>query len=121
LYTYYTANHASLLFHSDKVCITKVLDTKEGLELFRALVNAINATWDHQEELVAMTIRKHASRLLDIWTLLPQTNCKKRGEATCMAFTCDLLLNDRDLEDCSPLNADEAFAERRAPLTVMLI
>jgi ArsR family metal-binding transcriptional regulator len=38
-----------------------------------------------------------------------------------MAFTCDLLLNDRELEDCSPLNADEAFAERRATLTAMLI
>jgi ArsR family metal-binding transcriptional regulator len=77
LYTYYTANHVLSLIHSDKVYITKVLDTKEGLELFRALIDAIIATWDHREELVAMTNRKHASHPLDIWTLLPQTNCKK--------------------------------------------
>jgi ArsR family metal-binding transcriptional regulator len=107
--------------YSDKAYITKVRDTEEGLELFRALVDAINATWEHRAELLAITARKHAPRPLDIWTLLPQTNCKKCGEATCMAFACNLLLHERELEDCSPLQADESFAERRATLITMLI
>jgi ArsR family metal-binding transcriptional regulator len=106
--------------YSDKAYITKVLDTEEGLELFQALVDAINATWEHRAELVAMTARKHAPRPLDIYTLLPQTNCKKCGEATCMAFACNLLLQERELEECTPLQADEAFTERRAALEAML-
>jgi ArsR family metal-binding transcriptional regulator len=107
--------------YSEKVYITKVRDTEEGLDLFKALVDAINATWDNREELVAMTGRKHAPRPLDIWTLLPQTNCKKCGEATCMAFACNLLLQERVLEECTPLQADETFADRRATLEAMLI
>jgi ArsR family metal-binding transcriptional regulator len=106
--------------YSDKAYITKVKDTEEGLELFQALVEAINATWDHRAELVAMTARKHAPRPLDIWTLLPQTNCKKCGEATCMAFACNLLLHERELEECLPLYSDDAFAERQASLIAML-
>ncbi len=106
--------------YSEKAYITKVRDAEEGLELFKALVAAINATWDHREELVAMTARKHAPRPLDIWTLLPQTNCKQCGEATCMAFACNLLLQERELEDCTPMLVDPAFAERRATLTAML-
>ncbi len=106
--------------YSDKAYITKVTDTEEGLELFKALVDAINATWDHREELVAMTARKRTPRPLDIWALLPQTNCKKCGEATCMAFACNLLLQERVLEECTPLAVDEAFAERRATLSAML-
>jgi ArsR family metal-binding transcriptional regulator len=106
--------------YSDKAYITKVRDTEEGLELFKALVDAINATWDNRVELVAMTVRKHAPRPLDIWTLLPQTNCKKCGEATCMAFACNLLLQERTLEECSPLLEDEAFSERWATLEAML-
>ncbi len=106
--------------YSDKAYITKVRDTEEGLELFHALVDAINATWDHREELVAMTTRKHAPRPLDIWTLLPQTNCKKCGEATCMAFACNLLLQERSLDNCIPLRQDPAFAERMATLETML-
>ncbi len=107
--------------YSEKAYITKVKDTEEGLELFKALVDAINATWDHREELVAMTARKHAPRPLDIWTLLPQSNCKKCGEATCMAFACNLLLQERELDECVPLKADAAFAERRATLESMLL
>jgi ArsR family metal-binding transcriptional regulator len=106
--------------YSEKAYITKVQDTEEGLALFKALVDAINATWDHREALVAMTARKHAPRPLDIWTLLPQSNCKKCGEATCMAFACNLILQERELEECAPLYADEAYIERRATLLAML-
>src|SRR4030065_296224 len=106
--------------YSDKAYITKVQDTEEGLELFQALVDAINATWDNRAEQVAMTSRKHSPRPLDIWTLLPQTNCKKCGESTCMAFACNLLLPERVLEECTPLQVDEAFAERRATLEAMV-
>jgi ArsR family metal-binding transcriptional regulator len=106
--------------YSEKAYITKVKDTEEGLELFKALVDAINATWDHREELVAMTAMKHAPRPLDIWTLLPQTNCKKCGEATCMAFACNLLLQERELDECTALYTDEVFSERRATLVAML-
>jgi ArsR family metal-binding transcriptional regulator len=52
--------------YREKAYITQVKDTEEGLELLKALVEAINATWDHRQELVAMTAKKHAPRLLDI-------------------------------------------------------
>jgi ArsR family metal-binding transcriptional regulator len=109
-----------ITLYSEKAYITKVRDTKEGLELFQALVAAINATWENREQLVAMTARRHAPRPLDVWTLLPQTNCKKCGEATCMAFACNLLLQERVLEECIPLIGDQAFTERRATLEAML-
>jgi ArsR family metal-binding transcriptional regulator len=106
--------------YSNKAYITKVKDTEEGLELFQALVDAINATWEHRDELAVMTSRKHAPRPLDIWTLLPQTNCKKCGEANCMAFACNLLLQQRTLEECLPLRQDAVFSERMATLETML-
>jgi ArsR family metal-binding transcriptional regulator len=107
--------------YSEKAYITKVKDTEQGLELFKILVEAINATWEKRPELVAMTAKKHAPRPLDVWTLLPQTNCKQCGEATCMAFACNLLLQERELEECLPLQADEAFTERRRTLEAMLV
>lgn len=106
--------------YSEKAYITQVQDVEEGLQLFSALLDAINATWDHREELVAMTRGKSAPRPLDIWELLPRTNCKECGEATCMAFACNLLLQERELDECTPLQEDAAFAERRATLEAML-
>jgi len=75
-----------ITFYPDQVMIIQVKDSAEGLEL------------------------------LDVWTLLPQTNCKQCGEATCMAFAFALLLNKQVPDTCLPLAADPAFAERRAQL-----
>ena len=105
---------------ADKVNITQVKDAEEGLELFNALVDAINATWAHRAELVAVTTARSAPRLLDIWALLPQTNCQQCGLPTCMAFAADLLQQKRLLTECPVLVFDPAFADRRASLNAML-
>lgn len=109
-----------LTLYSDKVYITQVNDTQEGLDLLKALTDAINATWERRAELVALTVRRRAPRPLDVWTLLPQTNCGQCGESTCMAFACNLLLQNRSVAECLPLMADSALIDRRATLEAML-
>lgn len=109
-----------MTLYPDKVYITQVKDAEEGLELLKALVDAVNATWEHRAELIAVTTARRAPRWLDILTLLPQTNCKQCGEATCMAFAAALLQQKRQLAECPPLASDPAFSERRATLDAML-
>jgi ArsR family metal-binding transcriptional regulator len=109
-----------LTLYPDKVYITQVKNTEEGLELLKALVDAINATWEQRAELVAATAARRAPRWLDILTLLPQTNCKQCGEATCMAFAAALLQQKRQLVECLPLVSDPAFGDRRASLDAIL-
>jgi ArsR family metal-binding transcriptional regulator len=109
-----------MTLYPDKVYITQVKDTHEGLELLQALVEAINATWEHRAELVAVMVARRAPRWLDIWSLLPQSNCKQCGEATCMAFAAALLQEKRLLSECLPLQSDAAFFDRRATLEALL-
>lgn len=109
-----------LTLYADKVYITQVRDVDEGLELLSSLADAINATWTHRHELTPVTATRRAARLLDVWSLLPQTNCKCCGEATCMAFAGALLQHRRALADCLPLKDDTALADRRATLEAML-
>jgi ArsR family metal-binding transcriptional regulator len=108
-----------MTLYADRVYITQVRSADEGLELLAALKDAINATWDCREQLSAVTQARHAPRPLDVWTLLPQTNCKQCGEATCMAFAVGLLQHQRSVIECSPLHADEALTDRRAALEAM--
>ena len=112
--------HGFMTLYADKVYITQVQDVDEGLELLKALTGAINATWLHRAKLVAVTTARSAPRLLDIWTLLPQTNCRQCGEATCMAFAAALLHQKRSLAECLSLVEDPLFGERRATLEAML-
>jgi len=109
-----------LTLYSEKVTVTQVKDTAEGLEVLDALKDAINATWEHRAELVAVTNRKRAPQHLDVYVLLPQTNCKQCGEASCLAFAVLLIQGQHTLEECPPMQQDPAFAERRSTLEAML-
>ena len=108
-----------MTLYADRVYITQVRSADEGLELLAALKDAINATWDNRQQLVAVTLARRAPRPLDVWTLLPQTNCKQCGEATCMAFAVSLLQHQRSVIECPPLHADAALTDRRATLEAM--
>ena len=109
-----------LTLYPDRVYITQIKDADEGLEVLDALKDAINATWEHRNELTAVTKARRAPRHLDVYTLLPQTNCKQCGEAACLAFAVQLILQKRTLDECLPLMADSALADRRATLEAML-
>jgi len=109
-----------ITLYVDKVYITQIKDTEEGLELLKSLADAINVTWERRAALVAATTARRAPRWLDILALLPQTNCKQCGEATCMAFAAALLQQQKTPIECSPLSSDPAFSDRRATLEAML-
>lgn len=109
-----------ITFHPDKVMITKVHDTAEGLELLAAVRDLVNRCWEHRDTIQPVTTARRAPRPLDVWALLPQTNCKRCGEATCMAFAFALLLSRRAVDECPVLATDAAFADHRAQLGVLV-
>ena len=109
-----------LTVYPERVFITQVKDVQEGLDLLSALKDAINATWEGREQLVAASVARRAPRPLDIWILLPQSNCKECGEETCMAFACNLLTQKHELEECGPVNRETIYIERRITLEAML-
>ncbi len=104
----------------EKITITQVNDANEGLELFEALKDAINATWEHRAELKPVESIQTAPRLLDIWKMLPCTNCRACGEATCMAFAANLLQSKRQPDECPIIASDPAFADRRSALLTII-
>ncbi|BDC36066.1 (Fe-S)-binding protein [Candidatus Methanoliparum sp. LAM-1] len=50
---------------------------------------------------------------MEIYKLLPQTNCKECGEETCMAFAFKLLNKGTTLDKCTPLYEEEYKEERK--------
>ena len=44
---------------------------------------------------------------MEIYQLLPKTNCKECGKSTCMAFAVSLLSRELTVDDCPPLKEDE--------------
>jgi len=44
---------------------------------------------------------------IDVYKLLPKTNCRECGEANCMAFATKLVNGEYTIPDCPPLHTDE--------------
>jgi ArsR family metal-binding transcriptional regulator len=109
-----------MTLYPDKIYITQVMNADEGLELLAALKEAVNAVWEQRSSLIAVTASKRAPRHLDIWELLPRSNCRQCGEATCLAFAVGLLQHTHILNECPPLMENPSSAERRASLEALL-
>ena len=103
-----------------QVYITQVRDPSEGFQLLSALRDAVNAVWQEREHLHPITKRRQATRPFDVWALLPQTNCRECGEATCMAFAVQLIQGKRSLVECPVVKNDPAFANQQLTLEAIL-
>jgi len=108
-----------ITLYPDKVMITQVADVEEGLALLAAVRDLLNQTWTRRDEIEPKAQGRRVPRPLDVYELLPRTNCRACGEATCMAFAFSLLESRHQAEECPPL-ADLAFAAQRQVLSDLL-
>ncbi len=109
-----------LTINPEEVMFIQVKDLDEGLELLTALKEAVNSVWDQRNQLIPVTGRRASARPLDIWKLLPQTNCTQCNEATCMAFAFLLIQGKKTLSDCPILQSDAEYASRRRTIEKIL-
>jgi ArsR family metal-binding transcriptional regulator len=103
----------------DMIIITQVKDADEGLELLNAARDLLNQTWERHETIQPRNEQRRTPRPLDVWELLPRTNCRVCGEATCMAFAFALLESRRRFDECVPMMQSDG-AESRETLRGLL-
>jgi ArsR family metal-binding transcriptional regulator len=96
-----------------------VADVEEGLALLAAMRDLLNQTWARRDEIQPRTEGRNVPRSLDVYELLPRTNCRACGEATCMAFAFGLRESRHRPIECLPL-ADSTYAAQRQTLMEML-
>jgi ArsR family metal-binding transcriptional regulator len=109
-----------ITLYPDQVMLSQVRDPEEGQMLLAALRDLVNQCWEQRDRIQPVTSAQRTPRPLDVWTLLPQSNCKQCGEPTCMAFAFGLLQHKRMVEECPVVAGDPAFADRRAQLTALV-
>jgi ArsR family metal-binding transcriptional regulator len=108
-----------ITLYPSRVMITQVADVDEGLMLLAAVRDLINQAWARRDEIQPKRAGRRVPRPLDVYELLPRTNCRACGEATCMAFAFGLLEARSQPEAC-PALADPAFAAQYQALVDLL-
>lgn len=89
------------------------------IELEKILAD-INRIWMDRDNLTPSYTPRKRLVAMEVYRLLPQTNCKLCGHPSCFAFATRLTVGEAEARACSPLFDEPQYAEKRAALQAML-
>jgi ArsR family metal-binding transcriptional regulator len=108
-----------ITLHAYHITLAKVEDENEAEELLRWLKALINETYEHRSEIEPDYSKGADLKALDLYKLLPGTNCKECGEPACLAFAVKLAGQEVGVLKCNPLFLDK-YQEKRKVLFELL-
>ncbi len=108
-----------ITLHASKIAIRGIRDLEEAHALLNWIKGQINDMDSRRDEITPRYTSQAGLKVMEILKLLPMTNCKACGYATCMAYAVALREGEIRLEDCPPF-LEERFHERREKLEIYL-
>ena len=103
-------------FRQYEIAIAPVEDREEASAVADTIVGMVNDIWNRRHAIEpSFEGKRPPPNLLDIYKLLPGTNCKECGFLTCMAFASDLRAGKAELAQCTQLSKPQ-YAENLARL-----
>lgn len=109
----------SFAFRSREIKAAPALDRVEARELIEAAIAMVNQIWKEREHIEPRRDRRPRPNLMQLFQLLPRSNCGQCGCATCMAFSAGLLEGNKQLADCPDLTRG-AYSRNRSGLQELL-
>ncbi len=99
--------HGKLIaIHSRKICVNALKDQAEGEKIVEWLKQEINDTWERRGEIQPRFESTPKPKVIEILRMLPKTNCRECGFATCMVFAAQVAEGGRGANDCPALSTD---------------
>lgn len=94
-------------FRPHEIGITPISDREEAKEFTSKIIDIVNDVWNRRNEIQPkFEGNRPLPTAMDIYKLLPRTNCKECGFLTCMAFAV-ALRNDFKISSCPYMLEDD--------------
>ncbi len=107
-------------FWAYRIAADDLESREQAQEVIQYLVDMVNQVWEKRDELEPDTTTHKRLQPLELYQLLPKTNCGACGEAGCFPFALKLVTGQAKLEQCTPLYSDPAFEGQRGKLESLL-
>ncbi len=92
--------------HGMKIAVNALRDEVEAHHIIEWLKKEINEAWENRDKIIPKYDGKAVPHILEIYKLLPKTNCRKCGQPTCMMF-CSLATHGAlGAADCPDITAE---------------
>jgi ArsR family metal-binding transcriptional regulator len=105
----------NIAFHPYQIAVSNVPDRNAVIREVEGLIKLVNRTWEGRAEIEPDHETHQRPGLMDVYKLLPRTNCKACGEASCFVFANKLVAGHVGLQDCLVLS-ELQHAEQQAQL-----
>ncbi len=103
-----------------EIAVGGFADGDEAVAMLTRVQQLINETWDRRQEITPSTLERRRLQALEVYKLLPRTNCGACGETTCFVFANKLAAGKVGIDLCAPICQDDALADARGQLMAML-
>ncbi len=94
------------MFRPREISASRIEDREEGAKVAQKIVDDVNRIWERRSEIKPNFEQRKLPTVIDIYKLLPKTNCKECGYLTCMAFANDLREAQATISQCPYLSAE---------------
>ncbi|MCX7598799.1 MAG: Fe-S cluster protein [Armatimonadetes bacterium] len=118
--TFYHEGHM-MTVQARQIGAAACADEAEARRLLDWLVELINDTWHRRDQIQPRYEEVPPLKPLEVYKLLPATNCRQCGEPTCLSFATKLVAGQRTAADCTPLWAEDRYREKAQALTEELM
>ena len=104
----------------EEVAVSGVVDRDDAERQAQELIAEINSIWERRDDISPSTEKRRRATAMELYRLLPRTNCKACGQATtCWTFSLQLSAGSVDLSACVSLQ-EPTHAQQREQLHRLL-
>ena len=106
-------------FRPTEIRVAQVKDPENARRVVTELVDKVNRVWQERDNISPSFAERKPAPVIDIFKLLPRTNCRQCGYPTCMAYAADLSKGLAQLEQCPALSQTEHSENREKLLELV--
>lgn len=101
--------HGKLItVYARMIAVNALRDEAEADHILEWMKQEINDAWENRETIVPKYDGKAVPHIIEIYKLLPKSNCRKCGQPTCMMFASLATQGAKGFTDCPELTKEGA-------------
>ncbi|MGC8659245.1 MAG: (Fe-S)-binding protein [Desulfomonilaceae bacterium] len=108
-------------FWHDRLAADHLESREQAQKVIDQLVKIVNDTWAKRAEITPDNVTHENLQPLELYRLLPKTNCKVCGENTCFNFALKLAAGMVELDKCQTILADDRYVDQLKQLESLLL
>ena len=110
----------AVAFKPYEITVSNLPDRDTATVEMERLIAQINRIWMDRDLLAPRHTARKRLVAMEIYKLLPKTNCKLCGQPSCFAFASQITVGAAGPEACTPLFGEAQYTQQRQALREML-